>query len=367
MNRFSAGFPSRPARARGRAHVAFLTVWGILALISSGCAGHPTADSDLATLQGRVSLEGKGLPGADVYLMPLQYHLEPETQPAARTIAGAEGTFRLDVSPGSYLLFARDAHRFSFFGRNPVRVRTDITGLHLPLARAYPVSRITTEPGTERLEGRVFRQGSPVEGALVFVYLDPSRGLRGPGYAVSGPTDAQGNYTLPLPPGTYFVVTRMRSDGRWRSGTLAPGDLFGALPEMPVILSAGEAVRADLETVAIPSREQMARYEGQFTRVAGRIVDGQGRPAAGVRACLYTNSQLLERPVAVSEPTGYDGLFVIESSLTGPHYLGAREFLGGPPAPGERVGFYRGEEGALVRLPAGGALNGLEVVVQEVP
>jgi hypothetical protein len=111
----------------------------------------------------------------------------------------------------------------------------------------------------------------------------------------------------------------------------------------------------------------MTRFRGNFSQISGHIVDREGSPISGLRACLYRDVQMLDRPFVVSQPTGPDGAYVIRNVLAGSYYLGARETLGGPPAPGERVGFYHGPQGTRIRVELGVNLEGLALVVQVVP
>lgn len=350
----------RPVRSSAR-----LPALLALAVLGPACAAVREMPGS-GVIDGRVSRAGHPAAGAEVALLPLDFHLASEAQPAARASSAEDGSFRLSAPPGSYLLIAKTEREFAYFGRNPIQVGSPASGVHLPLVPAHPIARGEQRPGGEALSGRVLLEGTPVEGARVFAYVDPSKGLRGPGYAVSEPTGGDGAFRLDLEPGTYFVGARLRAAG-WRTGSLDPGDLYGVLPELPLRVRAGQRVSADIEVVQVPSREQMARYQGRFARLSGTVVDLQGRPLAGFRACLYDNPQMLDRPAAVSEPTGADGRFTLETSLSGVFHLGAREILGAPPRPGERVGFLRGGEGSGVRLEAGAAVEGLAVVVQVVP
>ncbi len=351
---------TRPGRPLARLAAALVT----LALVA-GCAAAPPSGSPPAAIEGRVSWQGRGFAGAEVLLLPTRWDPARDPEPVARARSGPGGSFALSPPPGVYLVLARTPGKFAYFGRNPVRLRARLSGLNLPLVPVHPVTRLAARPGEERIEGRVLAGGRPLAGARVFAYLDTAQGLRGPGYALSDPSGPDGSFLLPLPPGTYFVAARLRKGGL--RGALHPGDRFGVLPRFPLRISRGEAIRADIETVEIPSADRMARFRGDFARLTGRIVDRRDRPVAGMRACLYANPQMLDRPAAVAEPSGADGSFVLTTSLAGTFFLGAREVLGGPPEPGERVGFYRGPRGTAVDVRPGERIEGLRIVVMGVP
>ncbi|MDF1553890.1 MAG: hypothetical protein P1P84_12545, partial [Deferrisomatales bacterium] len=313
-------------------------------------------------LSGKVSMDGAGIAGAEVLLYDPQFFLPPVRPPGARGESGADGAFRLQAPAGRYLLVARRGERFAFFGRNPVRLDHPVGGIHLPLVPVHPLARSEVPPGEEALEGQVLHGGRPVADARVFVYLDPARGFRGPGFALSEPTDADGRFHIPLPPGTYFAVARFRPQG-WKTGGLEPGDQFGVLPELPLVLREGERAEVAIETVEVPSLEQMARYQGRSGVLSGRVVDQHGRPLAGLRACLYDNPQMLDQPLAVSEPTGPDGRFTLKTDRAGTLFLGARVSLGGPPGLNEPMGFYRGPDGTRLDLAPEQRLEDLTIVV----
>jgi hypothetical protein len=147
---------------------------------------------------------------------------------------------------------------------------------------------------------------------------------------------------------------------------LQPGDLFGVAPQFPFVLREGHVLTVDVELVELPARERMARFQGKFATLSGTVVDTGGRPLEGFRACLYDNPQMINQPAALSEPTGADGGFVLETSLSGAFYLGARQRLGAAPLPGERVGFYRDAPGGRVELTPTARFSDLRIVVQEV-
>lgn len=347
----------------------FLAVVFSFSALLFGCASAPpVADNSVRNffLSGKVSLEGKGASGAEVLLYDPLFHLPPALPPFAKTLTDDNGDFSFDVPEGVYLAVARKDDMFSFYGRNPVRLTTDTRGLALPLLPIHGAAKKEAKPDEEGITGRVMQNGVPVLGAQVFAYLHASRGLRGPGYGASEPTGMDGTYSINLPPGTYFIAARQRG-GKWTTGTLRPGDLFGVLPVFPLVISPGEQIVADFETIEVPSRKQMSKLRGAFAKISGRIIDGKGRPLPGMRAALYANAQLFDRPLAASEPADEEGRFFLETPLSGTFTLGARQFLGGPPQSGELVGFYEGEDGVMITVELDKHLSDLDIIVQNVP
>lgn len=340
-----------------------------------GCASPPpptpaapreAEPSATVTVEGLVSLEDRGFPGARVELLTLESLLPAARAAAAATMSAEAGRFQFSVPPGKYFLLARSPGRFAWFGRNPVRANAHQRGLSLPLVTAHPVLRTEVLPGEERIVGRALLGGRPVEGVLVSLYLRPEEGFKGPPYAGGSLTGPDGAFQIPVEPGAYFLVARRRASGE-QTGPLAPGDFFGIHPELPLRVKAGQTVTADFEGVELPDPERMSRFRTRFAALSGRVVDAEGRPVEGMRACLYDNPRLLNDPLDVSPPTGPDGRFLLHTTREGRYFLGAREKLGGPPASGERVGFPRPapEDGYL--LAPGSEVEEITLVVQRAP
>lgn len=334
-------------------------------LLGLGCAQPQAAARSDVVLDGRVTWAGAGARDASAWLLPTDEPPASATKSALVTRTGSDGSFRVAAPPGTYILVARQGTRFSFYGRNPLQLHASVRGLTLPLLEGHGALWSPAAAEKEQVSGRVFRAGKPVEGARVTAYLDLATGLRGPGYASSDLTGADGSYVLALSPGTYFLAARTRLSGA-DSGPLGPGDSFGAASEFPLALGAGRSARLDIELLELPSREKRARTRASPTLLFGDTVDEAGRPAAGMRVCLYNNNRFLNQPLVVSDPTGPDGRFSIETSLTGTLYLGARERLGGPPGPGERVGFLTGVPEGRVDLSPGDEFRNLRLRVQVV-
>lgn len=262
---------------------------------------------------------------------------------------------------------ARGDGWFGYYGRNPVTVPADgMAGVNLPLVPAASPPPELTASVEGGIVGRVSRDGAPMAGAVVFVYPDLAAQLKGFGLGMSAPTDAEGRFELPLPAGSYYLVARARH-GSSLVGPLQAGDLFGYLPENPVVIREGEVVRVSLPVIAVPekvSRQADAMF-GQ-TRISGTVVDDEGKPLAGLRALLYGDDAMLNRPLHVSPPTGADGVFHLSFPSGGTFHLAARSVLGGTPAPGELYGRYQGEGGTALEIETGKAVENLRIVVEPV-
>ncbi|UCG39640.1 MAG: carboxypeptidase regulatory-like domain-containing protein, partial [bacterium] len=77
------------------------------------------------------------------------------------------------------------------------------------------------------IRGRVTLQstGQPVAGAHVYAYKDHSKNLIGVADYVSKGSGEDGTFTLGLPPGEYYLVSRRRSSGA-NYGPIVKGDLY---------------------------------------------------------------------------------------------------------------------------------------------
>lgn len=335
-------------------------------LLASSCQGTPqrSETASFVTVKGLVSLDAKSHRGATVsFYSPLDFY---EGRELAQAVTDERGRFEVRLMPGDYLVTARASGLFGYFGRNPLRAYANQEGLSLPLSPAG-ASRFSPVPeGEEEVEGIVLFEGKPLEKATVQAYLDAKAGLKGPPYAASAPSGPDGRFKLALTPGRYYLAAKLRAGGQ-DTGPLAAGDLFGLLPDLPLTLEAGRAAKTAITAVKLPSAELMARYTTRFAELTGIIVDETGRPVAGFRPCLYQNARMIDEPLLVGEVTGPDGRFTLKVSRVGDFWLGAREVLGGPPKPGERIGFLKDSPNDGIPLKPGTLVENLTIVVRPVP
>jgi len=280
--------------------------------------------------------------------------------------AAADGRYRLELPPGEYYLFGRGAGRFSYYGRNPVTVPdTGLDNLNLALVADDPV-RPASEPFIDSgVLGRASHGGAPLSGVTVYAYLDLNSQLKGMGYVMVGPTGPDGLFEASLPAGRYYLLARKRQSGS-SVGPLSAGDFIGYYPGNPVQVKEGEVLRLSIPLLEVPEKvDTLAASLFGSTVLRGTIRDTDGQPLAGLRAVLYDDPQMLNRPLYVSQPTGPDGSFVLSFPHGGTYYLAARDTLGGAPAPGDYYGTWDGSPDHALQMEAGQSRDGLEIIVEK--
>jgi len=321
------------------------------------------------TIAGLVSLDGRGYEGAIVSLYPLGEFTKPGApELLTQTVSEESGRFLIEAPAGIYLITARSkaGDLFAFFGRNPLRVGAHQRGLTLPLVPAHEPLFSKNDTDTSLIKGRVLLHGHPVADAKVSLYLSAEAGFRGQPYATSAPTGEDGKFNMIIEPGSYFATVKKRASGR-EIGPLKPGDLFGIAPGLRMTVERGVTLNADIELLALPSREKQARFLTKFAKIEGVVIDAEGAPLSGMRAALYENRNMLGEPIFLSEPTGSDGTFTISTSLTGKFYLGVRQLIGAPPSSGELVGFAEGPDEGRFDLTPGGTTGGINITARVTP
>jgi hypothetical protein len=326
------------------------------------------ADASAATgVRGRIAWRGELVEGVRVYA----YHNVDDIA-AGRVLATSEpaatdGTYRLDLPPGAYVLVARDfngspqpGNHFCYYSGSPIQVVAGRqTNVGFNLIR-IPQEEPPKKGGASGLYGEVSFQDQPLEKVYLYVYKEAGRGFKGPAYFIQ-PVE-KGSFRLRLPPGDYYLLARKRAKGG-QFGPIEIGDYFNFYFANPVRVKSGEMRHIRLETI---TRLSMLE-EGEtlpFHGVRGQIRDAAGNPAAGLHVFAYRNSVMTGTPDAFSAATGGDGQFELALPDAGPWYLLAREQFGGPAASGERYGHYAGGNGAAVRLAEDGSVQEIKIYVE---
>lgn len=320
-----------------------------------------------ATLSGKATVAGEGVAGITIMAWPKGATSFAGKAPHQAEPTAKDGRFAFELPAGQYYLLAEGVELFTYYGRNSVSLPEaglqNINLLMVPKQTASFEAEASIDSG---VVGRVTLDGKPVAGAVVFVYPDLNNELKGFGLGMAAPTASDGIFELPLSAGTYYLVARVRLGGGF-AGPLKAGDLFGYAPLNPLVLKEGEVARVNLPVIEVP--EKVARHAASLfgnTRISGRIVDVEGKPMAGIKALLYADSTMLDRPLYVSQPSGQDGTFVLSFPQGGTYYLAARDRLGGTPAPGELYGRYQGHPEHAIVVDSGKEAKGVEIVVEEV-
>jgi hypothetical protein len=144
------------------------------------------------------------------------------------------------------------------------------------LALAGPYSAAGGESGI--LAGVVLDVSrNPVAGASVFVYSSPN--TRRPADYISRATDGTGAFRITLPAGRYWTVALVRQ-GVEQYGPLLPGDRHSGAP-LETDVRSGETVEE--EYIVRDLRETSlldAKLDTSYLRVEGRLLTGEGEPAA---------------------------------------------------------------------------------------
>ena len=188
----------------------------------------------------------------------------------------------------------------------------------------------------------VYRGVASLWPALAGKEPDPRRAIRPP--LVSAPLGADGCFTLQARPGDYFVgaVARL-TEGGWQ-GPPRPGDLVFLSPD-----AAGKNTTVTVrpgETTDIGRHASAWPYAGfsattSALSISGRLTDPDGKPLAGLLVFAFTDREMSGEPLAVSEPSGADGRYLLRLPEPATVFLRAREHYGRrSPLEGGYMGVY---------------------------
>lgn len=337
----------------------------LIIFFSAGCS-LPGIFSAGPLLSGRTMLDGQPASGVRVDVYPADSSSLSTPAPYSSSVSDAEGRFALHLPAGRYYLLARGEGLFAYYGRNPVTLGEEgVRDLNIGLVR---IAARAPELEPMVVSGALIRvslNGEPLPGATLYAYLDLTSEMKGMGYAMAGPSDEEGIAELALPAGTYYLLARKRADGSG-VGPLRAGDFTGYYPGNPVQVHEGEVLRLDIPMLQVP--EKSADLQQSLfgrTSLAGVIRDSSGKPVSGARVVVYRDSQMLNRPDYVSNPTGANGRFLISLPEGGRYYLAGRNTLGGAPGPGDLYGTWNGSDDHSLVVKTGQHLQDIEIVVEE--
>ncbi len=291
---------------------------------------------------------------------------------------GNDGGFSIKLPQGNYIIVARskdlDDDFFGYYGGNPVTViNNTYTALRLGIIKKPSWMIISSNEDTTLtgIYGMVLHNNSPLAEAKITAYLNSDTFFRGLGFAETF-TDSTGNYNLSLPIGTYFIVAHKRNSPD-EIGPLNPGDYFGYYINNPLELKKG-FIPAFIETVikgkGNPS-ESVITASGTFAKkenyIKGKIIDINGNPISNVFAGLYSDSNMIEKPIFMSDKTDNTGEFKIFVSTPGIYFLGARDKFGAPPKEGEYMGWYVSTPDHSINISSDEKIENIKIIVDLVP
>ncbi len=322
--------------------------------------------ADSVSVSGKASVDGEGVAGIIVSAWPLESQSFKGDAPYRSARSNAEGLFSLQVPAGEYYFIASGENLFGYYGRNPVAITgPGLSELKLSLQLKTPAQPVGEPLVDAGVLGKVSFKGKPLQGASLTIYTDLNSQLKGMGLGMTAPSDETGYAEAPLQPGTYYLVARKRNTGQL-SGPLRAGDFFGYYAGNPLVIKEGTVARVGLDMVEVPDKvERMAATLFGQTSISGRILNAVGSPVVGVRALLYADSMMLNRPLYVSQPSNAKGEYVLSFPKGGRYFLAARDKLGGAPGLGELYGRYPGTQDGSIQIKAGQTLAGIDLLVEE--
>jgi hypothetical protein len=337
-------------------------------LSASGCGARPCA------IEGRAVSRGTAVAGASVEIY-LSSDRGGAAAPFVATATGTDGSFRLELPPGSYWVWVKDLastqgpRRLAEYPGNPVRLAAGATR---PLGdielRTVGAAREEAAPGAG-IRGRVLHAGAPAGETAVTIYAAGTR-LSGPGYVALVRTDAEGRFQVDLAPGAYRLAARRRRGGA-TTGNLQAGDLSATAPADPLVvpvdgyLDLGDLQLHEVDVVRLAEKGARGFQEPTTTALEGRVLGPGVKPLAGLYVFVYRDQAMIGRPETVVR-SGPDGRFELLLPGGGKYYLGARSRSGGPRQPGEWAGKLAGTPDSGLEVLAGRRVKGLSIVVEQV-
>ncbi len=167
--------------------------------------------------------------------------------------------------------------------------------------------------------------GKQVEGAFIFFYDSPD--TKRAVDLVSPPTDRKGECEKAVPPGTYWVLARLKVDADFDMGPLMIGDKVSSDPLEVEVPRTGKmdldfTIMDLLDTIRLSSKKR-----NDLNRITGRILDSSGEPSNKAFAFASRHEQETLVPGYFSAWTDAEGNFTIYLP-NGNFYLGTTTTFG---------------------------------------
>jgi hypothetical protein len=170
------------------------------------------------------------------------------------------------------------------------------------------------------LRGRVLDiDGRPVAGVKLFVY--DSANVRRPATFISPPSAADGTVAVTVPPGTYWVVARLKKDESY--GPLIPGDKHSGEPAVMDLTTESELHQDFMVTDIRDLGRRRQTIAVDSVRLSGLILDSDGKPVANAYVFASATRDASRIPDFISAWTGADGSYALIIPAGRKHYVGS--------------------------------------------
>jgi hypothetical protein len=231
-------------------------------------------------------------------------------------------------------------------------------------------SAMSSDSAGSGIKGRIVAKGTgePVAGAHVYAYVDPGKNLIGVADHLSKGSSEDGSYTIELPAGEYYIVSRKRESGA-NYGPIVTGDLYDHRYEHETIrVQAGKYTQLDFSLVDLsePMFFQVFTEPQRKTTTgfSGNIVNEKGVPVQGAFATAYSDNNMKRLPDFASTLSDDDGAYVLYLPQGGKWFVGGRSHARGVPKPGEPIGRYDGTPDHSLQVEDGAFIKNVDLVLK---
>lgn len=175
---------------------------------------------------GKVLFDGKLLPKTYVYIY--KDFKNGFRGPAYLVYPSFDGNFKINLPPGEYYILARkrakggmygpieEGDLFNFYYGNPVQIKKGFLK-YVEIECVKRLSQLESDEGYPTLMGIVKdRSGKPVTGVFVLIYN--TKEMHGKPLYISPRTNSNGEFSIKLPPGNYYILARENIGGPPVSG-----------------------------------------------------------------------------------------------------------------------------------------------------
>lgn len=323
---------------------------------------------DFGIVKGRCAYKGEVIEGISilVYKDDDNIDLSKPDMIGAKTMI--DGSYEFKLKPGKYYFVAlkkfknqnsfipEEGDYYCFYSGAPVEVVAggiSYVGFNLiRITKEGPNKKVKGEGG---IYGRIHVEGKNLEKSYVYVYKDLKTGLRGPAFFVYPSRD--GNFSITLPEGKYYIIARKRAKGGMY-GPVEEGDFFNFYYGNPVLVKKGILKNVNIE--CIKRLSQLEEGVG-FSEITGFVKDRKGNPVPKIFVLFYQNKNMQGKPNYISSRTDNSGRYSIKVPK-GNYFIVARENIGGPPISGE----WYGKLSEAIIVAENSKLDSINIVVEKV-